>query len=61
MSKKLEPFQIRNKWGYQDEKCQEVIEAKFDYARSFSEGIAAVKIGEKWGYINESAGEVIPF
>ena len=30
----------------------------FDQVKDFSEGLAAVKIGEKWGYINEK-GEIV--
>ena len=31
---------------------------QFDEAKTFSEGLAAVKVGEKWGYIDK-AGQVV--
>jgi hypothetical protein len=31
-----------------------VISTEFEAATSFSEGLAAVKIGGKWGYISRS-------
>ena len=37
-----------------------VIPAKYDYARYFSEGFAAVSLKGKWGYIDKSGKEVIP-
>ena len=30
---------------------------QFDDAEFFSEGLAAVKIGDRWGYINQNAFE----
>lgn len=53
----LIPFQEGGKWGYKDEKGQEVIKPKLDYVRSFSQEMAAVKINEKWGYINQTGGK----
>ncbi|GJD22941.1 hypothetical protein RIVM261_078970 [Rivularia sp. IAM M-261] len=47
MASKLIPFQVGNKWGYKDKKDLEIIEAKYDFAHSFSEKIAAVKINDK--------------
>ena len=41
-------MQIGGNWGYINR------EGKFfDFVRSFSEGLAPVKIGDKWGYINQ--------
>ena len=39
----------------------EVITPKYEDAKRFSEGLAAVKLGDKWGYINESGEVVIDF
>ncbi len=38
-----------------------VIEPNYDYARGFSDGLAAVKKDGKFGYINENNEEIIPF
>ncbi|MFN6096330.1 MAG: WG repeat-containing protein [Dolichospermum sp.] len=37
-----------------------VITCQFDDAKSFSEGLAIVKIEEKWGFINTIGKLVIP-
>lgn len=39
----------------------EIITPTYEDARTFSEGLAAVKRGDKWGYINESGKVVIDF
>jgi len=46
-------------WGYIDATGKFVIETKAAEVKSFSEGLAAVKIGDKWGYINRSGKMVI--
>ena len=38
----------------------EVIPLRYDDARDFSEGLAAVMIGEKWGFIDKTGKEVVP-
>ncbi|WP_153730413.1 WG repeat-containing protein [Sporosarcina obsidiansis] len=40
---------------------KEIIAPKYDMARDFSEGLAAVKVGEKWGYIDTKGNTVIDF
>ncbi len=47
------------KFGYIDVSGKKVIEARFDDANSFSEGIAAVKVGEYWGFIDHAGRMVI--
>ena len=37
-----------------------VIPAQFDEAHSFSQGLAAVKVGSKWGFIDKTGKLVIP-
>jgi len=37
-----------------------MVEGKYDYAGSFSEGLARVYLNDKWGYIDKSGREVIP-
>jgi hypothetical protein len=58
------------KWGYIDASGKFVINPRFDFARSFSEGLAAVQVGsnksdwfsynpdEKWGFI-DTTGEYV--
>jgi WG containing repeat len=46
------------KEGYIDINGKIVIKPQFDAASAFSEGLAAVLIGEKWGYINRQ-GEIV--
>lgn len=49
------------KAGYLDKNFKLSIEAKYDLAQPFKEGLAAVSLGGKWGYINHSGDTVIPF
>ena len=46
-------------WGYIDATGKFVIETKAAEVNDFSEGLAAVKIGDKWGYIDQSGKMVI--
>jgi len=48
-----------NKWGYIDEKGKEVIPFKYDDAKNFSEGLAAIKHNGKWGFIDNRGLEII--
>ena len=50
-----------DKFGFIDQSGTEVISCKYDFAYSFSEGLAAVKLNDKWGYIDQNATEVIPY
>ncbi len=45
-------------WGYVNKKGEMAIDATFDSALPFSNGLAAVCVEEKWGYVN-TAGEMI--
>jgi hypothetical protein len=53
-SRNLFPIVQNQKWGFIDVKGQIVITPQFDYAREFSEGLAAASVGKKWGYIDET-------
>jgi len=35
------------------------IQPKYDFAKEFKEGLAAVKVGDKWGFIDKTGKEVI--
>ncbi len=45
---------VNGKYGYIDKTGKYVINPQFDYAGSFSEGLAVVEIGGKWGYIDKT-------
>jgi hypothetical protein len=52
---------IRNsegKYGFIGNNGKIIIEPVFDQARSFSEGLAAVRVEKKWGYVNQD-GDVV--
>ncbi|ELS31409.1 MULTISPECIES: WG repeat-containing protein [Pseudanabaena] len=56
----LERVQIGKKYGYENESGQVVTKQLFDYARSFSEGLAEVELNGKWGFINATGEFGIP-
>jgi tetratricopeptide (TPR) repeat protein len=51
--------EVNGKWGFVDKDGNMVIDAKYDGARSFSNGLAAVKISGKWGFIDINGDVVI--
>lgn len=55
----LFPIVQNDKAGYIDASGQIVIQLQFDDARSFSEGLAAVRAGSLWGYIDATGTMVI--
>ena len=51
-----------DKYGFSDRENRELlIPANYDYAYSFSEGLASVRKDGKYGYIDKSGKTVIPF
>lgn len=56
--------QATGKWGYVNANTYGsgnwVIQPVFDYAESFYDGMAAVKIGSLWGFIDKKGQIVIP-
>lgn len=50
---------VDNKYGFIDQTGKKVVKEQFDSARSFSEGLAAVKISDKWGFIDKTGQMVI--
>jgi len=57
------PVRMGDNYGYADEYGKVVIQARFDDATPFSEGLAAVRVGGpedgKWGYIDGTGDLVI--
>jgi WG containing repeat len=49
-----------HRWGFIDTSGKMLIPFQYEDAGDFSEGLAAVRIGDFWGYINKKAELVIP-
>ena len=49
----LHPVKIDGKWGYINGLGRIIWTPRFDDARDFSEGMAAVQVGAVWGYVPE--------
>jgi hypothetical protein len=47
------------KGGYTDKTGKEIIPCKYDYAESFFEGLAWVKLNDKWGFVDRAGKEII--
>jgi len=54
------PINKEGKWGYIDASGKIIIEPRFDWARTFREGLAAVEVGGKWGFVDSGGKVVIP-
>lgn len=52
-------FKTNDKWGFVDSTGKVVVEAKFDNAKSFSNGLAAICQSEKWGFADKDGTVVI--
>jgi WG containing repeat len=52
--------QVGAKYGYKEADGKLKIEARFDNAYEFFEGLAAVRIDGKWGFIDDKGKQVIP-
>ena len=48
------------KWRFIDKTGKQVLDAEFDGAMGFHEGLAAVKVGDLWGFVNLQGSFVIP-
>lgn len=57
----LIPKQQDGKWGFVDDQEVPMIIFTFDEVRPYSEGLAAVRMGDNWGFINEGGQLVIDF
>jgi hypothetical protein len=52
-------FAKNKKFGFIDQSGRTVIEPRFNYARCFSEGLAAVRTDTGWGFVDKSGGFAI--
>lgn len=50
-----------NKYGFIDDRGNEIVSPKYDYADHFSDGLAVVKKNGKYSFINKKGKEIIPF
>jgi len=55
---------LDGKFGFVDKSGREIVSPKYDYADSFSEGMAIVVLGDwqnpKYGFVDKSGNEVVP-
>ena len=57
----LKPFKRDGKWGYMGmHTFMEIITPQYDYAQSFNNGVAVVRIGDKEGVIDENGRVIVP-
>jgi hypothetical protein len=50
----LFPARQAGEWGFINGEGELVIEFRYEDAQDFSDGMAAVRVGDEWGYIDES-------
>lgn len=53
------PVNEEKKWGYINSSGEEIVPLKYEYAQSFNNGLAAVKLNGLLGFINETGSLVI--
>jgi len=56
----LIPEERSGKWGFVTPDGKVAVDFKFDGFQPFSEGLAAVQVGERWGFIDRRGQLVIP-
>ena len=54
----LAPVLVNGRWGYIDTRGAGKIMPQFDEASTFSEGMAAVRVGNQHGYIDKVKAKV---
>lgn len=59
-SEEMAAVKIDNKWGFINNRGEEVIKVEYDAVSDFEEGFARVKLNGNWGYINKKGEVVIP-
>jgi len=52
--------ELPGKWGYFNDKGDQIIDFIYDDCESFENGVAKVKLNNKWGVINKNGEVVIP-
>lgn len=52
--------ELSDKWGFINEKGEEITSIKYDSVDYFINGFAEVKLTNKYGFINEKGEEIIP-
>lgn len=52
--------ELNGKWGFINQKGEEIIPLKYDNVEHFSEGFAIVKLNGKYGFINKEGKKIIP-
>ncbi|MEC5210552.1 hypothetical protein RCH20_001628 [Psychrobacter sp. PL15] len=57
----LLPYQQDGRWGFVDDNDVTMITYSFNEVRSFSEGLAGVRVNNSWGFVNLGGELVIPF
>jgi hypothetical protein len=57
---KLQRFIYEGRIGFLDKNGEVVIPAKYNFAESFHEGLASVKLNGKYGFIDKTGKEIIP-
>ncbi len=60
-SEELVPAKETNRWGFVDLEGNWIIPPQFDFARPFSDGLAAVLLNGSYGFVNRSGALQIPF
>jgi len=53
-------IKVHGKCGYMNNSLQIAVQLTYTRAGDFSEGLAAVRVGDKWGYIDRAGKRVIP-
>jgi len=48
-------------YGFADLSYEKVIDTIYEYANSFKEGLALVRLNNQFGFIDKDGKEVIPF
>jgi hypothetical protein len=57
----LARVKVNGKWGYINEKGEEIVPPRFDAAEDFAtNGLAWVSVDDKWGLVNERGEEIVP-